>query len=122
LHVLKREAESVRVAERQHEAAPRGGVGLNDVLAALAPVVHGDDDAAKRLRGEQLEPAGAGQTALVQSRAVACEPGVDDEQVRVDQIQSIQLRRELAATKDTCPVLPDLGVSQPELIVNVRLA
>src|SRR5580765_1387227 len=65
-----------------------------------APVVHGDRAAAERLRRDQLEPSRAGQPALVQGRAVAGDPGVDEEPVLVDQIQPIQLGRELAATEE----------------------
>src|SRR5688500_14061254 len=65
-----------------------------------APVVHGDRAAAERLRRDQLEPSRAGQPALVQGRAVAGDPGVDEEDVLVDQIQPVQLGRELAATEE----------------------
>src|SRR5215211_5754921 len=68
--------------------------------SARAPVVHGDRAAAKRLRRDQLEPSRAGQPALVQGRAVAGDPGVDEELVLVDQIQPVQLGRELAATEE----------------------
>src|SRR5882724_9411524 len=68
--------------------------------SARAPVVHGDRAAAERLRRDQLEPSRAGQPALVQGRAVAGDPGVDEELVLVDQIQPVQLGRELAATEE----------------------
>jgi hypothetical protein len=68
--------------------------------ASRAPVVHGDRAAAERLRRDQLEPSRAGQPALVQGRAVAGDPGVDEELVLVDQIQPVQLGRELAATEE----------------------
>src|SRR5437868_12145013 len=68
--------------------------------SARAPVVHGNRAAAERLRRDQLEPSRAGQPALVQGRAVAGDPGVDEELVLVDQIQPVQLRRELAATEE----------------------
>jgi hypothetical protein len=59
--------------------------------SARAPVVHGDRAAAERLRRYQLEPSRAGQPALVQGRALAGDPGVDEELVLVDQIEPIQL-------------------------------
>ena len=62
--------------------------------------MHGDRAAAERLRRDQLEPSRARQPALVQSRAVADDPGVDEELVLVDQIQPVQLGRELAATEE----------------------
>src|SRR5438046_8321427 len=68
--------------------------------SARAPVVHGDDAAAERLRRDQLEPSRAGQPALVQGRAVAGDPGVDEELVLVDQILPVQLGCELAATEE----------------------
>ena len=64
-----------------------------------APVVHGDRAAAKRLRRDQLKPSRVGQPALVQGRAVAGDSRVDEELVFVDQVQPIQLGRELAATE-----------------------
>jgi hypothetical protein len=54
-----------------------------------APVVHGDRAALERLRRDQLEPSRARQTTLVQGRAVADDPGVDEELVLVDQIQPV---------------------------------
>src|SRR5258706_3870882 len=68
--------------------------------SARAPVVHGDRAAAEPLRRDQLEPSRAGQPALVKGRAVAGDPGVDEELVLVDQIQPVQLGRELAATEE----------------------
>src|SRR5206468_10380131 len=68
--------------------------------SARAPVVHGDRAVAERLRRDQLEPSGAGQPALVQGRAVAGDPGVDEQLVLVDQIQPVQLGRELTATEE----------------------
>src|SRR5438046_8041099 len=68
--------------------------------SARAPVVHGDGAAAERLRRDQLEPSRAGQPALVQGRAVAGDPGVDEQFVLVDQIQPVQLGRELAAPEE----------------------
>src|SRR5688572_19286731 len=68
--------------------------------SAGRPVVHGDRAAAERLRRDQLEPSRAGQPALVQGRAVAGDPGVDEELVLVDQIQPVQLGRELAAPEE----------------------
>src|SRR5688572_17167269 len=69
------------------------------VMSAPAPVVHGDRTAAERLRRDQLEPPRAGQPALVQGRAVAGDPGMDEQFVLVDHIQPVQLGRELAATE-----------------------
>src|SRR5207253_6582968 len=66
----------------------------------LAPIVHDDRAAAERRRRDQLEPSRAGQPALVQGRAVAGDPGVDEERVLVDQIQPVQLGGELAATEE----------------------
>ena len=61
--------------------------------------MHGDRAAAERLRRDQIEPSRAGQPALVQGRAVAGDPGVDEQFVLVDQIQPVQLGRELTATE-----------------------
>jgi hypothetical protein len=41
--------------------------------------VQGDRAAAERLRRDQLEPSRAGQPALVQGRAVAGDPGVNED-------------------------------------------
>jgi hypothetical protein len=41
--------------------------------------VHGDGAAAERLRRDQLEPSRARQPALVQGRAVAGDPAMDEE-------------------------------------------
>jgi hypothetical protein len=59
------------------------------MLAVLAPVVHGDRAATERIRGDQIEPSRAGQPTLIQSRAVAGDSRVDEENVLVDQIKSI---------------------------------
>ena len=83
----------------QRRAAQRT-VRCNPLLAVRAPVVHGDCAVAERRRRDQLEPSRAGQPALVQGRAVAGDPGVDEELVLVDQVQSVQLGRELAAAGD----------------------
>src|SRR5690242_19717197 len=64
-----------------------------------ATVVHGYRAVAKRLRRDQLEPSCVGEPALVQGRAVAGNPGVDEQFVFVDQIQPVQLGRELAAAE-----------------------
>src|SRR5262245_2640397 len=83
-----------------------GDVEMSIVLAwvlsksACAPVVHGNRAAAERLRRDQLEPSRAGQPALVQGRAVAGDPGMDEQLVLIDKIQSVQLGRELAATEE----------------------
>ncbi len=61
--------------------------------------MHGHHATAERLRRDQLEPSRAGQSALVQGRAVAGDPGVNEELVLVYQIQPVQLGRELAATE-----------------------
>ena len=52
--------------------------------SALAPVVHGNRAIAERLRQDQLEPSCSGHPALVQGRAVACDPGVHEQLVLVD--------------------------------------
>src|SRR4029453_7260558 len=65
-----------------------------------APVVHGDRAAAERLRRDQLEPSRAGQPALVQGRAVAGDPGGDEELVLVDKIHPVQLGGALSATEE----------------------
>jgi hypothetical protein len=62
--------------------------------------VHRDRAVVERLRRDQFEPSRGGQSALVQGRAVASDPGVDEELVLVDQIQPVQLGRELAATEE----------------------
>src|SRR4051812_31233889 len=69
-------------------------------LAPHTPVVYGDRAVAERLRRNKFEPSRAGQPALVQGRAVAGDPRVDEELVLVDQIQPVQLGRELAATEE----------------------
>ena len=66
---------------------------------ARAPVVHGDRATAERLRRHQLEPARAGQPALVQGWAMTGNPRVDQEFVLVDQIKPVQLVREFAAAQ-----------------------
>src|SRR3954465_13645573 len=68
--------------------------------SARAAVVHGHRAVAEGVRREQLELARAGQPALVQRRAVAGDPGVDQQLVLVDQIQPVQRGRELAATQE----------------------
>src|SRR5262247_1670641 len=84
---------TARARRRARAAAP-------PLASARAPVVHGDRAAAERLRRDQLEPSRGGQPALVQGRAVTGDPGVDEELVLVDQIQPVQLGRELAATEE----------------------
>src|SRR5512145_2562507 len=69
-------------------------------LAARTPVVHSDCAVAERRRRDQFKPSRAAQPALVKGRAVTGDPGVDEELVLVDQIQPIQLGRELAATEE----------------------
>src|SRR3954447_16139054 len=69
-------------------------------LAARTSVVHSDRAVAERRRRDQFKPSRAGQPALVQGRAVTGDPGVDEELVLVDQIQPVQLGRELAATEE----------------------
>src|SRR6187401_784720 len=73
---------------------------LQRSLAARAPVVHGEGAVAERLRRDQLKPSRTGQPVLVQGRAVAGDPRVDEELVFVDQVQPIQLGREFAATEE----------------------
>jgi hypothetical protein len=65
--------------------------------------VYGDHAIAERLRRDQFKLSGFGQPALIQRRSVAGDPGVDEQSVFVDQIQSVQLIRELAAAQE--PVL-----------------
>src|ERR1700741_584899 len=67
---------------------------------ARASVVHGDRAVAEWLRRDQLEPSRAGQPALVQGRAVTGDPGVNEQLVLVDQMQPVQLGRELAAAEE----------------------
>src|SRR5262245_25425042 len=86
-------------ARVQRRAAQRT-VRCNPLLAARTPVVHSDGAVAERRRRDQLESSRAGQPALVQGRAVTDDPGVDEELVLVDQIQPVQLGRELAATEE----------------------
>ena len=62
--------------------------------------MHGNNADAERLRRNQLELSRARQAALVQSGAVADDPGVNEELVLVDQIHPIQLSRELATTEE----------------------
>ena len=69
-------------------------------LAAGATVVHGDRAAAEWRGRNKFEPSRTGQPALVQRWTVAGDPGVDEEPVLVDQIQPVQLGRELAATEE----------------------
>ncbi len=63
-------------------------------------VVHGDRAAAKRRRRDQLQPSRTEQPALVQGRAVASDPRVDENLVLVDQIQLIQRGGERAAPEE----------------------
>jgi hypothetical protein len=57
--------------------------------------------ALKRLQWSvELKASRAGQPALVQGRAGASDPGVDEELVLVDQILPVQLGRELAAAEE----------------------
>src|SRR4029077_8096610 len=81
--------------------------------SARAPVVHGDRAVAERLRRDKLEPSRAGQPALVQGRAVAGDPGVDEELVLVDQIQPVELGRELAATEEHAGGVASLSFCTP---------
>jgi len=62
--------------------------------------VHGDRAAAEGPGRNEFEPSRTGQPALVQSWTVADDPRVDEEHVLVDQIQPVQLGRELAATEE----------------------
>jgi anti-sigma factor ChrR (cupin superfamily) len=69
-------------------------VALAGELAAMgscesegAAVVHCHRAAAERPRREQLELPRRGQTALVQGRAVAGEPGMNEELVLVNQLE-----------------------------------
>src|SRR3954463_9400059 len=62
--------------------------------------MYGDGAAAERRGRNRLEPSRAGQPALVEGWAVAGYPGGDEEIVLVDQIQPVQLGRELAATQE----------------------
>src|SRR5262249_30616276 len=86
-------------ARVQRRAAQRT-VRCHPLLAPRTPGVHSDRAVAARRRRDQLEPSRAGQPALVQGRAVTDDPGVDEELVLVDQIQPVQLGRELAATEE----------------------
>jgi len=62
--------------------------------------VHGDRAAAERRCRDEFEPSRAREPALVQGRAVADDPRVDEEFVFVDQIQPVELGRELAAAEE----------------------
>src|SRR3954468_20424079 len=106
---LDRLFEDVLAFEESVGAAwrARGGRRAAGELAAMgscdsarAAVVHGHRAVAERLRREQLEPARAGQPALVQRRAVAGDPGMDEQLVLVDQVQPVELGRELAASEE----------------------
>src|SRR5262245_45260791 len=68
--------------------------------SARTAVVHRHRAVAERLRREQLELARAGQRTLVQRRAVAGDPGMDEQLVLVDQVQPVELGRELAAAEE----------------------
>ncbi len=70
---------------------------IEQTVSAITPVVHCDRASAERLRRDQLEPSCAGQPTLVQGRAVADNSRVDEQLVFVDQLQPVQLGRELAA-------------------------
>ena len=96
----------------QRPAAQRT-VRCNRLLAARAPVVHGDRAVAERLRRDQLEPSRAGQPALVQGRAVAGDPGMDEQFVLVDQIQPVQLGRELPLSRSTPSGVASLSFCTP---------
>ena len=78
-------------------------LSLSPFNSARAPVVHGDRTATERLRRDQLETSRAGQSALVQSRAVARDPGVDEQPVFVDQIQPVQFGGELSTAAAVGP-------------------
>src|SRR3954471_9291178 len=62
--------------------------------------MYGDGAAAERRGRDQLERSRAGQPAREEGWAVARDPGVDEEIVLVDEIQPVQLGRELAATQE----------------------
>lgn len=62
--------------------------------------MHGDNAVAERFYRNQFEVSRARQAVLVQSGAVAGDPGVNEELVLVDQIQPIQLGRKLAAAQE----------------------
>ena len=106
-HIASAPALSVRT-RRSGVEAPVGAA--DDVLAlsgregyfvsTRAPVVHGHRAATQGLRRDQFEPSRAGPPALEQGRAVARNPGVDQELVLVDQIQPLQLCGELAAAEE----------------------
>src|SRR4051812_20306018 len=85
---------------RPQETVPGSAHRSHDAEATRAPGVDGDRAVAERLRRDQLEPSRAGQPAVVQGRAVAGDPRVDEEPVLVDQIEPIQPGRELAATEE----------------------
>src|SRR6185295_5024302 len=101
----------VRGTDRRIDEFRAGRWGCSE--SARAPVVHGDRAAAERLRRDQLEASRAGQPALVESRAVAGDPGVDEELVLVDQIQPVQLGRELAATEEHAGGVASLSFCTP---------
>src|SRR5690606_5676693 len=69
------------------------------LLAGHTPVVHRDHAVSERRRRDELEPTRAEQPTLVERRAVACDPRVDEEPILIDQIQPIQRGRQLAATE-----------------------
>jgi phosphoglycolate phosphatase-like HAD superfamily hydrolase len=112
-HTFTRE-NTVIVGDTTHDvaAAHLGGAAITavataDEVAAMdscdsarAAVVHGHRAVAERVRREQLELARTGQPALVQRRAVAGDPGVDEQLVLVDQVQPVELGRELAASEE----------------------
>src|SRR5688572_32986255 len=67
---------------------------------AGAAVVHRHRAAAERPRRDQLELPRRGQTTLVQGRAVAGEPGMNEELVLVDQLEPLELGGEFAAAEE----------------------
>ena len=83
--------------------------------SARAPVVHGDRDVAERLRRDQLEPSRAGQPALVQGRAVAGDPGVDEELV-----SSIRSSRSSSVASVPLPRSTPAGVASLSFCTPVR--
>jgi hypothetical protein len=97
------------VREMYRECARRGDTQIRQLIGqfnalhinhARAAVVHRDRAVAERARRDQLEASRARQAALVQRRAVAGDPGVDEEPVLVDQVQPVQRGRELAAAEE----------------------
>lgn len=63
---------------------------MRELASSLRPpIVQGDRAVLERVRREQLEPSRARQSALVQGRTVAGDPGMDEEFVLVDQVQRV---------------------------------